>query len=225
MRNLIKSVVRRLPWKLRKIVMFFVEHGFISPPPFSGVYASFDDMPEAIRVVENDLAEAAKRNVLRGPNLDEATKLPRLGRAHSLMPLVTALLLISGKRASLSVFSISAALLVSILQIWLPPLAILQYPLPRRRSPKSLRSRARQMAGRGTHLVLRYAPGLRRIRSGLWLEQHSLRCGTAAPPDPIHELLAARDPHRWVSIHVRQGFRARSAQSIGAVSAMGFEPW
>jgi putative methyltransferase (TIGR04325 family) len=96
MRDLVKRAVALLPWKLRKLVMFFAEHGLISSPPFSGIYASFEDVPGTMKVAEDDQAAAASRAVSRGPNLDEATKLPRLRRAHSLMPLVSALL--AGKR-------------------------------------------------------------------------------------------------------------------------------
>ena len=92
MRKLAKGAVALLPWKLRKLVMFFVEHGLVSPPPFSGVYASFTDVPGTMKVAEEDQAAAAERGVARGPSLDEATKLPLLGRARSLLPLVAALL-------------------------------------------------------------------------------------------------------------------------------------
>jgi putative methyltransferase (TIGR04325 family) len=92
MRNLTNEAIKFLPWKMRKLVMFFVEHGLVSPPPFSGVYTSFDNLPGAITAVEDDLAEVAQRNVARGPSLDEASKLPRLRRARSLLPLVTAFL-------------------------------------------------------------------------------------------------------------------------------------
>jgi putative methyltransferase (TIGR04325 family) len=92
MRSFVKSAVALLPWKLRKLVMFFVEHGLVSRPPFSGVYASFEDMPGTIKVAEDDQAAGAQRNVARGPSRDEATKLPRLRRARSLLPLVAAVL-------------------------------------------------------------------------------------------------------------------------------------
>jgi putative methyltransferase (TIGR04325 family) len=92
MRSFIKRVVAHLPWKMRKLVMFFAEHGLISSQPFSGVYASFDDMPGTMKAAEFDQAEAAKRGISRGPSLDEATNLPCLRRAHSLMPLVAAIL-------------------------------------------------------------------------------------------------------------------------------------
>jgi putative methyltransferase (TIGR04325 family) len=92
MKNLIKKTITLLPWKLRKFLLFFVEHGFTSPPPFSGVYATFEDVPGTMKVAEDDQAAAAQQGVARGPSLDEATKLPRLRRAHSLMPLVTVLL-------------------------------------------------------------------------------------------------------------------------------------
>jgi putative methyltransferase (TIGR04325 family) len=72
--------------------MFFVEHGLSSPAPFSGVYTSFDDVLTRIMAAENDLVEAAKRGVAGAPSLDDATKLPRLRRAHSLMPLAVAAL-------------------------------------------------------------------------------------------------------------------------------------
>jgi hypothetical protein len=74
MRSFVKSAVALLPWKLRKLVMFFVEHGLVSRPPFSGVYASFEDMPGTIKVAEDDQAAGAQRNVARGPSRDEATK-------------------------------------------------------------------------------------------------------------------------------------------------------
>jgi putative methyltransferase (TIGR04325 family) len=92
MRSFVKSAVALLPWKLRKLVMFFVEHGLVSRPPFSGVYASFEDMLGTIKVAEDDQAAGAQRNVARGPSRDEATKLPRLRRARSLLPLVAAVL-------------------------------------------------------------------------------------------------------------------------------------
>ena len=87
-----KGAVALLPWKLRKLVMFFIEHGLVSPPPFSGVYGSFADVPGTMKVAEGDQAAAAERGVARGPRLDEATKLPLLRRARSLLPLVAALL-------------------------------------------------------------------------------------------------------------------------------------
>jgi putative methyltransferase (TIGR04325 family) len=92
MRSFVKGAVALLPWKLRKLVMFFVEHGLVSRPPFSGVYASFEDMLGTIKVAEDDQAAGAQRNVARGPSRDEATKLPRLRRARSLLPLVAAVL-------------------------------------------------------------------------------------------------------------------------------------
>jgi putative methyltransferase (TIGR04325 family) len=92
MREFAKKLVAALPWKLRKLVMFFVEHGFISRPPFSGVYASFADVPGTMKMAEDDQAAGAQRNVARGPSRDEATKLPRLRRARSLLPLVATLL-------------------------------------------------------------------------------------------------------------------------------------
>jgi putative methyltransferase (TIGR04325 family) len=91
-RDFAKRTVMLLPWKLRKLVMFFVEHGLISRPPFSGVYASFEDVPGTIKAAEDDQAAGAQRNVARGPSRDEATNLPRLRRARSLLPLVAALL-------------------------------------------------------------------------------------------------------------------------------------
>jgi putative methyltransferase (TIGR04325 family) len=96
MRSFIKRLIARLPWKARKLVMFFVEHGFVSRVPFSGVYASFADVPGEMN--EADQAAAAMRGVARGPSRDEATNLPQLRRAHSLMPLVAAMLA-SGRRA------------------------------------------------------------------------------------------------------------------------------
>ena len=92
MRSFIKRVVALLPWKIRKLAMFFVEHGFISSPPFSGVYASFNAIPGTMKAAESDQAATAARGIVRGPSLDEATKLPRLRRAHSLMPLAVATL-------------------------------------------------------------------------------------------------------------------------------------
>lgn len=92
MRSFIKRIIARLPWKLRKLVMFFVEHGLTSPPPFSGVYTSFDALSGTMKVAESDQAAAARRGISRGPSLDEATNLPRLRRSHSLMPLAVATL-------------------------------------------------------------------------------------------------------------------------------------
>jgi hypothetical protein len=60
MRSFVKSAVALLPWKLRKLVMFFVEHGLVSRPPFSGVYASFEDMLGTIKVAEDDQAAGAR---------------------------------------------------------------------------------------------------------------------------------------------------------------------
>jgi putative methyltransferase (TIGR04325 family) len=91
-RGFVKRFLARLPWKLRKLVMFFVEHGLISRRPFSGIYASFDDVPGTMRTAEADQAEAAARGVARGPSRDPATDLPLLRRARSLMPLVAAML-------------------------------------------------------------------------------------------------------------------------------------
>lgn len=97
MRDHIKRAVVRLPWKLRKLITFFIEHGLISPPPFSGVYTTFNAVPG--KMAEGDRAAAAVRGIARGPSFDEATKLPRLQRAHSLMPLTVAMLA-SGRRAA-----------------------------------------------------------------------------------------------------------------------------
>jgi putative methyltransferase (TIGR04325 family) len=77
---------------MRKLAMFFAEHGLFSPLPFSGIYTSFDDLPETIISVEDNLAEVAERNVSHGLKFDEASKLPRLRRARSLLPLVAALM-------------------------------------------------------------------------------------------------------------------------------------
>jgi len=99
MRSFVKRVIARLPWKLRKLVMFFVEHGLISLPPFSGVYATFDEVSGSMRVAEGDQAAAAARGIAGGPRFDEATKLPRLQRARSLLPLAVAMLA-SGRLAA-----------------------------------------------------------------------------------------------------------------------------
>ena len=99
MRSLIKRVVVRLPWKLRKLIMFCVEHGLVSPPPFSGVYSTFDEVSGSMRAAEGDQAAAAARGIAGAPSFDEATKLPRLRRAHSLMPLAVAMLA-SGRPAA-----------------------------------------------------------------------------------------------------------------------------
>lgn len=92
MKSVIKRIVAHSPWKLRKLAVFFAEHGIVSPPPFSGVYASFDDVPGIMSAAESDQVEAARRGITNGPSLDEATNLPRLRRAHSLMPLIAATL-------------------------------------------------------------------------------------------------------------------------------------
>jgi putative methyltransferase (TIGR04325 family) len=92
MRAFAKKLVAALPWKLRKLAMFFMEHGFTSRPPFSGVYASFADLPGTMKVAEDDQAAGAERNVARAPSRDEATKLPRLRQGRSLLPLVAILL-------------------------------------------------------------------------------------------------------------------------------------
>ena len=99
MRSFVKRVIARLPWKLRKLVMFFVEHGLTSPPPFSGVYTTFDEVSGSMSVAEGDQAAAAARGIAGGPRFDEATKLPRLQRAHSLSPLAVAMLA-SGRLAA-----------------------------------------------------------------------------------------------------------------------------
>ena len=90
MRSFIKQLIARLPWKARKLVLFFVEHGVVSRVPFSGVYASFADVPGTMN--EADQAAAAARGIAHGPSCDAATDLPQLRRAHSLLPLVAALL-------------------------------------------------------------------------------------------------------------------------------------
>jgi putative methyltransferase (TIGR04325 family) len=107
MRGLIKQLVARLPWKARKLVMFFVEHGLVSRVPFSGVYASFADVPGTMS--EADQAAAAARGVTRGPSCDEATNLPQLRRAHSLMPLVAAMLAGRGRKEPLNILDFGGA--------------------------------------------------------------------------------------------------------------------
>lgn len=69
--------------------------------PFSGVYASFADVPGTM--TEADQAAAAARGVARVPSRDEATNLPRLRRAHSLMPLVAAMLAGGRRTAPLNI--------------------------------------------------------------------------------------------------------------------------
>jgi len=109
MRNFIKQLVARLPWKARKLVMFFVEHGLVSRAPFSGVYASFADVPGTMQVAEADQAAAAMRGVARGPSRDEATHLPQLRRAHSLMPLVAAMLAGGARKEPLNILDFGGA--------------------------------------------------------------------------------------------------------------------
>lgn len=92
MRRFVKQLVARLPWKARKLAMFFVEHGLISRVPFSGVYTSFAEVPGTMQTAEADQAAAAARGIAQGPSRDEAIDLPRLRRAHSLMPLVVTML-------------------------------------------------------------------------------------------------------------------------------------
>jgi hypothetical protein len=105
--------------------MFFVEHGFMSPAAFSGVCASFEDVPWTMKAAEDIQAAGPQRNVARGPNIDQATKLPRLRRAHSLMPLVTAVLANKELMGSHSESLILTVPLKLILLTSLPPLAIL----------------------------------------------------------------------------------------------------
>jgi putative methyltransferase (TIGR04325 family) len=107
MQSFIKQLVARLPWKARKLVMFFVEHGFVSGVPFSGVYASFTDVPGMM--LETDQAAAAVRGVARGPSRDEATNLPQLRRAHSLMPLVAAMLAGGARKEPLNILDFGGA--------------------------------------------------------------------------------------------------------------------
>src|SRR5271167_1921958 len=92
MRSFVKRLVALLPWNLRKLVLFFAEHGLISRPGFAGVYSSFADFPTTIKAAETDQADAAARGIARGPVRDGATNLPRLPRAHTLLPLVAVLL-------------------------------------------------------------------------------------------------------------------------------------
>jgi putative methyltransferase (TIGR04325 family) len=107
MRSFIKGLIARLPWKARKLMMFFVEHGLVSRVPFSGVYASFADVPGTM--TEADQAAAAARGIARGPSRDEATNLPQLRRAHSLMPLVAAMLAGGARKEPLNILDFGGA--------------------------------------------------------------------------------------------------------------------
>jgi len=107
MRPVVKRLVALLPWKMRKLVLFFVEHGLISRPGFAGVHASFADVPGTM--IEADQVAAAARGVARGPSRDEATNLPQLRRAHSLMPLVAAMLADGVRKEPLNVLDFGGA--------------------------------------------------------------------------------------------------------------------
>lgn len=109
MRHFIKQLIARLPWKARKLVMFFVEHGLVSRVPFSGVYASFAEVPGTMQTAVADQAAAAARGIAQGPSRDEATDLPRLRRAHSLMPLVVTMLARERRAEPLSILDFGGA--------------------------------------------------------------------------------------------------------------------
>jgi len=177
MRSLIKRIVALLPWKLRKLAMFYAEHGLISSPPFSGVYASFEDVRGTIKVAEDDQAAAAQRGVSRRPILDEATKLPCLHRAHALMPLVTALL--AGKRSTSEPFCIldfggAAGVDFANLLAAVHDTSNIRYYVVD--FPKVCAVGRRQWSGRHTNFISRRFARIGRIRSRIRLERYSLCC-------------------------------------------------
>ncbi len=91
----IKSVVGRLPWGMRKLTAFLALYRpiglLLSRPHFAGVYASFDQVPDASLLDPQVLVRAAERNKA-SLKRDGPTGLPLLGHSHSLLPLVVAML-------------------------------------------------------------------------------------------------------------------------------------
>jgi len=80
---------------MRKLAAFLALYRFqgllLSRPHFTGVYASFDQVPDASLLDQQVLVRAAERNEARLKR-DDATGWPLLGHSHSLLPLVVAML-------------------------------------------------------------------------------------------------------------------------------------
>ncbi len=95
MKETVRSLVARLPWGIRKLASFLALHGpfglLRSRPHFTGVYPSFDKVPNIRTADRQVLVRAAERNVGRLKR-DGATNLPMLGQSHSLLPLAVAML-------------------------------------------------------------------------------------------------------------------------------------
>jgi len=98
-RDLVESVVDRLPWGLRKLARRFASfvdvHGFsalfVSKPTFRGVYSSFTDVHGSVDLVKHELASASVTN-LTSVRSDVATGLPLLEQHRELLPATVALL-------------------------------------------------------------------------------------------------------------------------------------
>ena len=202
--------------------MFFVEHGFVSRVPFSGVYASFADVP-GDDDVEADQAAAAVRGVARGPSRDEATDLPQLRRAHSLMPLVAAMLAGGARKAPLNILDFGGAAGVDFANL----LAAVDPSIDVR------------------YLVVDF-PKVCAVGRDHWRDDKRISFSDTLPqaaqfdlvyswssiqyvPDPL-SLLAqfasyrpSRDPSRRLAIHVRRCLCPGAGQSIRSVPAMGAE--
>ncbi|HUC48650.1 MAG TPA: methyltransferase, TIGR04325 family [Xanthobacteraceae bacterium] len=173
MRSFIKRLVARLPWKARKLVMFFVEHGLVSRTPFSGVYASFGDVPGTMQTAEADQAAAAARGIAQGPNRDEATDLPRLRRAHSLMPLVVAMLAGEQRNEPVNILDFGGAAGVDF---------------------------ANLLAALGPQINVRYHvvdfPKVCAVGRDHWRDESRISFGDALPPSADFDLV-----YCWSSIH------------------------
>lgn len=95
MKEAVRSLFDRLPWGMRKLAAFVVLHGpfglLRSKPHFTGVYPSFDKVPNKRAANRQVLVRAAENNVGRLKR-DGATNLPILGQSHSLLALAVAIL-------------------------------------------------------------------------------------------------------------------------------------
>lgn len=102
---MLEGLIDRLPWGMRKLARrlaaFVQVHGvtalFVAKPTFSGIHASFAEVPNNIRAIEHELVDAALSN-LKFESLDKATGLSLLDQHRELLPMAVALLERPGRK-------------------------------------------------------------------------------------------------------------------------------
>ena len=86
-----KRAVDRLPYFPRKVVLDAIHNGVRNRPPFSGVYASFEDVTNIVYPAPETQFEFVKSGI-SSMKPDPASGLTILRRSHALLPLAVAMM-------------------------------------------------------------------------------------------------------------------------------------